>query len=102
MVCPVVHKWSRVELGTDYKDNKEDRGASFMLLNCDNMSAFYVTIHAIRLAAAYRAYNLLRHSKEGCYEEGLEGLLLQSAREAVIGHEGAARCFHHRQDPAWR
>jgi len=102
MVCSVVHKWSSVELGTDYNNNKEERGASFMLLNCDNMTAFSVTIHAIRLAAAYRAYNLLRHSKEGLFEGGLEGLLFQSAREAVIGHEGAARCFHHRLDPSWR
>jgi len=102
MICPVIHKWSRAELRTEYSDNKEERGASFMLLNCDNMSGFTITISAIRLAAAYRTYNLLRHSKDCFYEGGVEGLLLQSAREAVAGHEGAARCFHHRQDPAWR
>ena len=99
MVCPVIGEWSRVELKTEFINNKEDRGASFMLLDCDGGSAFALTIKAIRLAAAYRTYNWLRHFGGHIRKGDIEGMLSQSAREAIIGHDGAARCFHHRSDP---
>ena len=99
MICPVIGEWSRVELKTEFISNKEDRGASFMLLDCDGGSAFALTIKAIRLAAAYRTYNWLRHFGGYIRKGDIEGMLSQSAREAIIGHDGAARCFHHRSDP---
>ena len=101
MVCPCIRRWAEKELGIKDEGSPEERGASWLLLDCDKRSDFELTIRAVRLAAVYRAYNYCRHTLQVKSGE-IEGILDQSAKEAVIGMDGAARHFHHRKDPGWR
>ena len=90
--CPVVWDFSYRALGILRPTSRQARLANFLMLDITNMASISVemTCRAVRVAAVYRTYNIVRHTPH-LHGAAAAGALWQSLREAVRGHALAAR-----------
>ena len=88
--CSRLHRHGQLHLRLPTPQHFEDRGVSFMLLDCRaRLSDTVLVRRALLLAAAYRLHCCLRRQPPFRDEEVLRRALAQAVREAAVGHAGA-------------